>query len=287
MAITGTGTQSDPWIVHSYSEIKSCIGDLDSSRTYYIKLGNDIDCNSYGTDFKWEVVRVLNDYVKYVFDLDGHTIKNIQIAPNNCMFTFGASAQCIIKNGKILNVFMNGSNGFCNYTGGLYSYSKLQNVNVSANATGALSYPFYCGFDSCAIYVEGGSYDYSVFDIPSSVGAKMKNTDVLLNNSKGYRLFSDTSTDTVIDCRIRGSHDNFITDLSQSSQNVFNNCVIDLATNAKYVIDSTGGSCTGVINEDKMPSGFTDNGMTRVTSQEIINGDALRAKGFVVVNVSA
>ena len=45
MAVTGSGTSADPWVVHSYSEIKSTIESMSDGKKYMV-LGNDIDCNS-------------------------------------------------------------------------------------------------------------------------------------------------------------------------------------------------------------------------------------------------
>lgn len=286
MAITGTGTQADPWIFHSYSELQTIFNNTATfGGTTYSELANDIDCNDYGADFVWNNLSLVDNTRSHVCDLKGHTIKNIQVASNQSMFTFANSAQSVIKNGKILNVFMNGSKGLCNYTSGLYAYSKLVNVSVSANADGILGTAFYCGFDSCAIYLEGGNTSYNPFNIPSSVSAQMKNTDVLLNNAKGYMLFDGTGSQNIAESRIRGKFtgsQNYLAD----SGSLFNNCVVDLEYNARY-LTGNGGTNTGVINTDKLPTGFNTRGMTPVNSQEIINGDSLRTKGFVVVNVSA
>ena len=60
MAITGSGTQADPYLVHSYDELKTATTD----RTYipnfgksWIALDADIDCNDYGADFEWETIK--------------------------------------------------------------------------------------------------------------------------------------------------------------------------------------------------------------------------------------
>lgn len=283
MAITGSGTQADPYVVHSYSEIKNVFENAPSSGSVYCQLANDINCNDYGSSFSWGNIALRYNAASVIFDLNSHIIKNIQITTNQTMFTFGNSATSIIKNGSILNMFMNTSNGFCDYTGGLYSHSKLQNVSISADATGVNSNPFYCGFDSCAVFLEGGSTNYSPFKISNNVSAKMENTDVLLSNAKGYMLFEDTGSQNITNSRIRGKftgEQNFLA----SDGNLFNNCVVDLEYNKAYLTGSSGTN-TGVINTDKLPSGFNTRGMTSVNSQEIINGAALRAKDFVVVNV--
>lgn len=286
MAITGTGTEQDPWIVHSYNELSEAFQQASLGYGVFIKLANDIDCNSYGVDFVWQNLSVLYGTRRVVFDLDNHTIKNVQIAINQPMFTFSHQNQCIVKNGKIRNVFMSGSQGFCKYTGELNTFAKLVNVSFSANATGVTGNPFYCGFDSCAIYIEGGATNWSTISMPSSVSTTAINTDFLLNNAIGSKLFADVDQNSVQSCRIRGKFTGNSTDLA-SGANVYNNCVFDLETNCRYPTASSTGSNTDVINSDKLPAHFAYSGLKAVNSQEIINGDSLRAKGFVVVNVSA
>lgn len=285
MAVTGSGTQADPWIVHSYNELSWAFNQASLGNGVYIKLANDIDCNDYGTEFVWGNLSVGYSTRQVVFDLDNHTIKNVQIGTNQPMFTFSSGNQCVVKNGKIRNVFMNGSQGFCQYTGGLYTFAKLVNISFSANATGVLGYPFHCGFEACAIYLEGGNSSMNVFNVPYNVSAQMKNTDVLLKDAAGYMLFENTDYQNIIDSRIRGKFTGQQNYLANSG-NLFNNCVVDLEYNRGYLTGNSGTN-TGVINTDKLPAGFDTRGMTHVNNQEIINGDALRAKGFVVVNVSA
>lgn len=59
-----------------------------------------------------------------------------------------------------------------------------------------------------------------------------------------------------------------------------------VTNNSQRIINAFNAGGTGVCNVDKLADGIAAGGnITEVTSQEIINGDALRAKGFVVVNV--
>lgn len=287
MAITGTGTELDPYIVHSYSELKTVISSyVGGTNMYYINLDNDINCNDYGTDFQWSTVAVNANNRQFTLDLCNHTIKNVKIASGNTMFKFPAGFSSLIKNGKILNVFMSGSNGFNDYFGGMYAYTKLQNVSLSVNSTGVNNNTFYCGFDGCAIYIEGGNTAKNTFQIDQNNNMQIKNTDILLNNVKGSFLLNGSKAKSVSNCRICGKFDSSQAALT-SNENEFDDCVIDLECSQTKLSTYSGSSNTGVINTDKLPSGFSRYGMTAVTSQEIINGDALRAKGFVVVNVSA
>lgn len=291
MALTGTGTQADPWIAHSYSELQTAFANLRSQGgTKYLELGNDIDCNDYGSSFTWSALAVATGAgnAAMIFDLKDHTIKNVQIASSSTLFTFSNQGQSIIKNGKIRNVFMNGSNGFCNYIGGLYTCSKLQNMSVSTNLTGVNANVFNVAMDSCAVYAEG-SLSKQIFVVQPNVGMKLSNSDFLLKIDSCANLFYTPSGDvtSISNCRVRGKANTSGGATLSASYPAFENCVIDIETNASTLASYGSGSPTGVINTDKAPSGFNTRGLTAVSSAEIINGDALRAKGFVVVNVSA
>ena len=73
MAITGTGTQADPFVVTTYSELAQKITNPDSLSECYIKVGNDIDITE---EYPFGDMPVL-DFGNNVFlDGDGKTITN-------------------------------------------------------------------------------------------------------------------------------------------------------------------------------------------------------------------
>ena len=128
MAIIGTGTQTDPWIVHNYDEIKDVLVNKISNNTY-AKLANDIDCNEYGDTWEWETITLGANWV-FEFDLGGHTIKNIMIKSGNSLF-YGKSTVNVIRNGKILNVFNNDGESVIAGNG-----LTLKDISMSINGTG-------------------------------------------------------------------------------------------------------------------------------------------------------
>ena len=277
--------------MHSYNELKSCIEGLIDTDMYYINLGNDIDCNDYGEDFVWHSVGVNNNTRPYTLDLCNHTIKNIIIATGESMFTFPGAGGVYIKNGKILNVFMTSSIGFNKYFGGIYSTARVKNVSISTNITGlnAGANAFYTGFENCAIYLEGStSSTAGIFKVEPSTETPIKNTDIMLNDvrSGGYLFSGLRPISPITDCRVRGK---FTSNASNAAWNdganaCIINSVFDVEVNKTHLVTNSGVN-TGVINSDKIPSGYDTRGLTAVTSEEIINGAALRAKGFSVVNV--
>lgn len=172
MAITGTGTELDPYIVHSYDEMKTACEyeNYDSSTstygTNYVKLANDIDCNDYGSAWEWETIEIASrNETGYhsprhygELDLDGHTIKNVYIKVGNTYSLFNGTTESnvhkgVVKNGKILNVFINASK---------YHANRVKFVDISFSGNHAAiteSFVFYgCGFYNCAIYLESANH---------------------------------------------------------------------------------------------------------------------------------
>ena len=155
MAITGTGTQEDPFLVHSYEEIKSAASSHTGTNTkYYIKLMNDIDCNDYGVDFEWETITLANNssYVAQRWyndlDLNNHTIKNIKIKSSNYLFS-ASNAPADVHNGKLLNVFGAGSSGF---SSGIYFTNVAIGANMSGQSSDQSVFNDTTHFTNCSIY---------------------------------------------------------------------------------------------------------------------------------------
>lgn len=284
MAVTGTGTQADPYIAQNYTDLQEAYHFLSTyGGTKYLELANNIDCNDYGSGFTWSTLSVGTTNNAMIFDLKGHSIKNVSLASGNAMFTFGGNSQSIVKNGKILNVFMSNAKGFNDYVGGKYTCGKLQNLSISANITGSTENVFDVAMNSCALYAEGSTSNRIIIS-QKNISQECVNSDILLAIDSCSNIFGGLSENVVSNCRIRGEATITGTALSNMYPS-FENCVFDLETNAVYISDYGSGSASGVINTDKYHGRLE--GLTGVTSAEIINGDSLRAKGFVVVNVSA
>ena len=125
MAITGSGTEQDPYIVHDYTELRTAC----NNSNVFVELANSIDCNDYGEDFEWQTV-TLGDGSD--LDLKTHTIKNFKAADDNYAFRCGNWSK--IHNGKILNVYLARSDGFSalwNSTESRWAY--LENLSISIN----------------------------------------------------------------------------------------------------------------------------------------------------------
>lgn len=215
MAITGSGTQADPWIVHSYDEFMS-LKDRQSdpaSDTYYIQFfdtpNQTIDCNTYGSEFKWHTFDSFgNEFKAYHINLNGCTIKNFLIADGEVMFPGGYaqyrySRTFYISNGAFRNVFLGSATSkFCT------NQVNFQDVSISFNFAGTTVTPFEGNgnvtFDNCAMYLVG-----STLQAPIITRAILTDTDIELHigNLNGNIPFSGNDWNnysTLQDCRIQG-----------------------------------------------------------------------------------
>lgn len=303
MAITGTGTQADPFIVHDYNELKTAAKQISNS---FIELANDINCNDYGELFEWETVGCGGHSQRFEIDLKGHTIKNAKIKSNNAMFaTSRDTSNSIIKNGKLLNIYLGGSKGFCNSVAdtGDVTGLRIENISASFNLSGRITFTcaVACEIVNCAIYIEGNDISSNA-NTPSmflsynqsSYSQVIENSDFELNAENAKMVVfagSQVATRLIKNCRVRGKC-NFA-DSYNLKYLLFNgracmqDCVINLSS-TNMQLEGYGYSQGTVANSDLLPStAFNSSNIIQVTSEEIVNGDALRAKGFNVVNVLA
>ena len=330
MAITGGGTEQNPWLVHSYNELKTITTDTfggyspqAANTTMYIKLDNDINCNDYGESFEWETITIGNysHYTgcRYVFDLGGYTIKNVKVKAANKMFVFGGAisggenVNATLQNGKILNVFLTGAVGFVS------GYVDMLNISISINGTDATGIIFENIQDgsiiqNCAIYFETAKLNNGLFMAQYHYGDYdfLKNCDIELhiNNLNGQQIIGRSGYNGAIhsceSLRITGkikgglpryalrNGTRYYSLLSGGSLTTLNSsCVsIDFSEvttgGQENRFDSiTGQSLVGtVVNKTIGNTAWTERtDAYLVTDEEVINGNALRANDFVVVNV--
>ena len=283
MAIIGTGTQTDPWIVHNYDEIKDVLVNKISNNTY-AKLANDIDCNEYGDAWEWETITLRANWV-FEFDLGGHTIKNIMIKGGNSLFHRKSTVN-VIRNGKILNVFNNNGLSVINGNG-----LTLKDISMSVNGTGLTDCAFnQISMDNCAVYFKSNKLNNEVF-LRANITSPFKNTDFYLDisNVNSKKIFGGSNNYLTIDnCRISGKLRGALVSKYLS---------LGGATNSVIEVDTTLADCvsaqtifsdvsTGIINTEISPNldGGTS-GLTACTTAQMRDADYLNSIGFTVVKV--
>lgn len=323
MAVTGTGTQADPFVVHSYDEFMSLSNHIPvEDASVYIKWFDTpnqvIDCNDYGSEFKWGQFVSRADVTTYI-DLNGCTIKNFLIDSDHTMFYAVGyndtmprwhAAKIEVSNGSIRNVFMASATSKL-----IYGEVTLHDVSVSMNAAGTTAIPISgisggksCYMDNCALYLVCSTLNTGIMRYV--IGS---DTDIELHvgNQNGVYMFPDCS---FTDCRVQGKISGSTSSASDSSvqQNMvlgsittyytdsprtnWVNCVVDLDLTESRRNDSRGGYHviyaysdglnTNVMCKDHYPTGVTPPlAWNYMTHEQIRNGAYLNSKGFVVVEV--
>jgi hypothetical protein len=277
--MTGTGTIDDPILVGSYEELKEGL-----NAGQYVKLVNDIDCNDYGANFKWQTIELpgTNIEAKYL-DLDGHTIKNVVIPEDNYMFNFTRTSQAgfSVYNGKLLNIFCENASGIFT-TASLSTWSDL---SISVNATSAKGVLFASlNFERCALYIKSAK-STGIFD------GNISDSDIHLEITNLNQAALNGQLKTMSNCRFTGKLGGNCMILSNKGYLFYNSilsgCVFELdCLDIVNTINSFAKTVTStVINKDLMPETFPTNIGTLCTAEQMRDPDYLNSVGFVVVEV--
>lgn len=282
MAITGSGTEQDPYLVATYQDIAEAVGRVNSGAGNYIKLTADINCNDYGDAFEWEGLGMSYNSRWFYFDLDGHTIKNVKVKTNSLFMLGYQNDHNTIRNGKLLNVFLSGATEFV-------SRVNLEKLSISLDFTGMSSngnvFDSMVSIKECAIYVQSGSSVSRLINFTNNSTKNFENSDILMNVQKFTdRMIISAYTDGI---RLRGNMADFGS-MAPSYNCKYYNSVCNIAvggTSPRQQIIYGGSPQTCIENCQITGLDPTSVSVIPVNSEEIINGDALRAKSFTVVNV--
>lgn len=290
MAITGSGTAADPYVVTSYSEIKSILDAAGTSGHYsnpHMLLANDINCNDYGSGFVWQTLQSANENYPFTLDLGGFAIKNVAVGSNAYLFRGYGSR---VKNGKLLNIF-------CTGCVNLSQAVRYDNVSMSIDANGCSKtvFSYQIGgstvisdaITDCSIYVQNLRHCL-IGPEGFSAAITISNCDILVNTpydltQSGGAAGCLVDIINAVNCRFRGDMKNF---------------------NGSYLIYGTGDTCVADVHVDPpMPSNkyyyYAAQGVSvyngdyqaatghgqRLTSSQIRTGAELRNVGFPVDNV--
>ena len=316
MAITGSGTQADPFVVHSYAEIKDTMER--SLADKYIVLANNINCNDYGEDFEWEAPRISGSVSgTFHFDLDGHTIKNIKIKSNSSLFRcyYGDNSSSSVHNGAILNVFLGNAVAFVTGDGGSKQNVSFENLSISVDGTGATGYVFYqCKFKNCAVWFQSSKLLNDVFriDVSGVAGDQLmiENTDIHieisnLNDKSIFRGAADNVKYLLSGVRLDGEVNGLPISMGTSwnvPQRYLLGAYVALQSTCVNINSLScpldGSASRGIlaaicasianqgnaVNKEITHSSYTSTADFNVDSAGIVNGDTLRNANFVVYN---
>ncbi len=319
MAVTGNGTQGDPWIVHNYDEIKDVMARTKIGK--YLRLANDIDCNDYGAEFEWSAPEIVtNDGGTFYFDLGGFAIKNVKVAANSSLFKYYRSngTNNSIYNGALLNVFLPNAVGFVNIANDTSVTIKctLQDLSISIDGTTATGIIFEdCKLTRCAVWFQSGKLLNDVFRVYNngSIGDRdaINDCDFYfdIQDMNGKSIFygiDNNSYYQLSECRLDGK----VGGLPVQAGMLWNvpqrhllgmyvkivstcvninslDCPLDGGTDTGSLvaicasIDNLGNA----VNKSITHPTYTNTAAFNVDSTGIVTGNTLRAAGFVVSNV--
>ena len=316
MAISGSGSQNDPYLVASVADISDAITAVrakSDAGTYYIKLTTSIDGN-------WTKFPVLDfdDATDKFFDFDGGSTESTPLEIKNFVFDdgvlFGVNGD-VIRNTTLYNFYTDDdSNGFI---------SRIEFVDSSISCrVGSHKEILYDSIRTtrCAIWCHADAFDKNGnVAYPLCTFEKNNNSDTLVCDESDFYLkvidYNVNNYDvplirgvgtisSMIDSRIQGE----ITNITPASMYKYP-AIIEGVTPGNSVINFdmpaysgtiTSGSGTHIIppsitskciiNSDKIKetnyASYTGDNVIPVTDTEMHSASQLTTKGFPVYDIS-
>jgi len=128
--MTGTGTQSDPYVVYTLEELLSVNG------ANYITLGADIDANAEGYEYVLEPIKIGGNGNSCKFDGAGHKISNLTIDYGSFFQFYTGSGYAIgyLVNTDFINCKQIGTGAFIGNITSNGNTSYIQNCKFSVAA---------------------------------------------------------------------------------------------------------------------------------------------------------
>ena len=165
MALQGTGTQADPYLIGTLADLQEYTSDSSYRTNKFTKLMCDIDLSS--------ITWVISDLTDGGFDGNGNTISNLTISKSGTDYVgfFGVSSGSKIKNLRLLNVTISGNTK----TGALCGF-LIQSTVSKCSATGSVTALNWVGglvgdtnyvtftdcYSSVNVNTQGGAYGGSL-----------------------------------------------------------------------------------------------------------------------------
>lgn len=261
--MTGTGAQTDPYIVSTWDDFKTAI----SIEGVHIQLGADIDMNE-AAPTGISAITVNAD----TLDGKNYAIKNL--VANNGFLDINETID--ISNLKILNFVNRGTQNFIymgNYKSIHFKHCVISGIN---EGTGFL------------IYTSGARYNsYAHFE-PTTEGGSMLNINMCSGNfvrgnidaTDSYIKLSGKYHDTASKWQLNNCYIDGI--ISCEALTGCYNSVIDAECpeNSTFSVDN----CSNLlVNTDKFTGTFsTENGIKKVTAEQLTDAEYLESINFPI-----
>ena len=271
MAITGTGTIADPYVVTTWSELAEKAAESD----VYIKIGNDINMNDeypegFSTQFTIKCASI---------DGDGKTIKNLYFKSGRLFY---CEYNRTWKNTNFVNfVLGDGNNGAAfHYNGTIYNTLTFKNCKLSGRLNSGPN-------NSNRVILAGGRLKFD----RCSLNIYFSENTSTLSNSPDWR---DLVTFLYCNCNFTGVTDkglNMLLDNSYikgSLPSATISTTSSVGTGSLYsvlditVAECTGGSGTNLVLCNSEKCSTISEYLTSVTTAQLTNATYLDGIGFPI-----
>lgn len=272
MAITGTGTQADPYVVTTYAELVEKAAESGK----YVKIGNDINITDEYPDGDMPMLTLANH-----IDGDGKIIANwYKTTGSDYLIQVNSGGQ--VENLKFRNIYntyasyefrFTGANsnyhfincefsGIHGYTGGMFmsapssSGSKNNFKSCSFNIKVNSAYGFangseaYAGLKDCYLKIQLPANNNGIF------------------GSMNSSSFSGTFVDS---CYIESN--------AKIGSDIIKNSVCDITTNATFTLDGDSTNLS-IFNKTHAPNVTAGSGFAAVTDENWLDVSYLNSIGF-------
>lgn len=268
MAVTGTGTQADPFVVTTYAEL------VNTASTFgvYIKVGNDINIADEYPDGDMPALQVNSP-----IDGDGHVI-------SNWYRTVGAELISITDSSHVDNLTL--KNIYVTASGDIFSFPTNNSVWRFNNCK-------FSGYVSGRLYSGSNPYDHfknCSFNIKSGITGSyyIMNSNCLncyihvhFTKSGGNGLFSNNAK--VVNSYIEATADDSVKNTVRLGNfGSVSNCVIDsyLTTSQSLESYSSSGVDLSIINSTHAPNYTVSGKLALVDDEHWLDTAYLASIGF-------
>lgn len=278
MAVTGTGTQADPFVVTTYSELVNTASTVGS----YIKVGNNINITDEYPDGDMPPL-----VVRSAIDGDNKTITNWYARytqnSNNVISVYNTA---VIRNLNLQNIYaiLSSSRGFVANADSNDDTYCFENCNISGVIlSGSFFHGYYCKYlmKDCSVnLLFKNSAKFISISQAYMKDAEINNCYVKLKSESNTYLFNSSASSA----SNLGRDSYYEIDQAAfgiSSSFIFSNCVFDITTNSTFTFNINDSSASpSIINTTKAPNCTPQNKLLGVTAENWLNTEYLASIGF-------
>lgn len=271
MAITGTGTEQDPYIVTTYAELIEKAAESGK----YVKIGNDIDVL---TEYPNGDVPMLA--INSEVDGDGRTINGLYKNSGNESYCISVSS-----GGSLLNTVFTAIDTTKSL---IYTTARpITNCKFAGKSSGYIVYgDEFREVSKCSFNMDcGSSYPFRISDsgLLSDCNIKVKSSAVDIFET------SDRADLTLTNCYIEGDMPNY-SGIHGSNDgggySNYDNCVFDITTSQTFTLNPRWRTAsTSIINITHAPNCTASGQVTGVSDEHWLDVAYLQSVGFNIVEV--